>query len=115
MDVESVLARRILQLANQILRNRNEDLKELEITAEQADALRFFQGHPGCSAVDLKAHLGITHQAARAIVERMAARGLVQTEVSKTDARYRDVRSRRAAWKSSTRCRETARTWAARC
>ena len=68
MDVESVLARRILQLANQILRNRNEDLKELEITAEQADALRFFQGHPGCSAVDLKAHLGITHQAARAIV-----------------------------------------------
>ena len=36
MDVESVLARRILQLANQILRNRNEDLKELEITAEQA-------------------------------------------------------------------------------
>lgn len=91
MDVESVLARRMLQLANQILRNRNEDLKELEITAEQADALRFFQGHPGCSAVDLKAHLGITHQAARAIVERMAARGLVQTEVSKTDARYRDV------------------------
>ena len=44
MDVESVLARRILQLANQILRNRNEDLKELEITAEQADALRFFRG-----------------------------------------------------------------------
>ena len=41
--------------------------------------------------MDLKAHLGITHQAARAIVERMAARGLVQTEVSKTDARYRDV------------------------
>lgn len=37
MDVESVLARRILQLANQILRNRNEDLKELEITAEQAE------------------------------------------------------------------------------
>ena len=99
MDVESVLARRILQLANQILRNRNEDLKELEITAEQADALRFFQGHPGCSAVDRKAHLGITHPAAAMKKTRMLLAW----------------RSRRAAWKSSTRCRETARTWAARC
>lgn len=41
VEVEYVLARKILQLANQIIRNRNEDLKGLGLTAEQADALRF--------------------------------------------------------------------------
>ena len=88
MEVEYVLARKILQLANQIIRNRNEDLKGLGLTAEQADALRFFQGSSNRSAVDLKEHLGISHQAARAIVERM---DLLMTKISQTDARYKEV------------------------
>ena len=83
MEVEYVLARKILQLANQIIRNRNEDLKGLGLTAEQADALRFFQGSSNRSAVDLKEHLGISHQAARAIV--------LMTKISQTDARYKEV------------------------
>ena len=91
VEVEYVLARKILQLANQIIRNRNEDLKGLGLTAEQADALRFFQGSSNRSAVDLKEHLGISHQAARAIVERMVARDLLMTKISQTDARYKEV------------------------
>ena len=91
MEVEYVLARKILQLANQIIRNRNEDLKGLGLTAEQADALRFFQGSSNRSAVDLKEHLGISHQAARAIVERMVAKDLLMTKISQTDARYKEV------------------------
>ena len=91
MEVEYVLARKILQLANQIIRNRNEDLKGLGLTAEQADALRFFQGSSNRSAVDLKEHLGISHQATRAIVERMVAKGLLMTKISQTDARYKEV------------------------
>ena len=91
MEIEYILARKILQLANQIIRNRNEDLKGLGLTAEQADTLLFFQSGSNRSAVDLKAHLGITHQAARAIIDRMVTKGLLKTEVSQTDARYREV------------------------
>lgn len=50
VEVEYVLARKILQLANQIIRNRNEDLKGLGLTAEQADALALF---PGAAATGL--------------------------------------------------------------
>lgn len=98
MEVEYVLARKILQLANQIIRNRNEDLKGLGLTAEQADALRFFQGSSNRSAVDLKEHLGISHQATRAIVERMVAKDLLMTKISQTDARYKKYRLLKRAW-----------------
>lgn len=91
MEIESTLARKILQLSNQIIRNRNEDLRGLGITAEQADALLFLQGSSHRSAVSLKEHFGITHQAASAIIERMAAKGLLRTEISQSDARYREV------------------------
>ncbi len=39
---EYELARQVLTLANQIVKNRNKHLKELYITAEQADSLTFF-------------------------------------------------------------------------
>ena len=60
LEVEYTLARKILHLANQIIRN-------------------------------LKQHLGVTHQAARAVIERMVTKGLLQTRVSQSDARYREV------------------------
>ena len=91
LEVEYTLARKILHLANQIIRNRNEDLKGLGITADQADTLLFFQSGINRSAVDLKQHLGVTHQAARAVIERMVTKGLLQTRVSQSDARYREV------------------------
>lgn len=91
MEIEYILARKILKLANQIIRNRNEDLKGLGLTAEQADALLFFQDSRNRSAVDLKVHLGVSHQAARAIVERMVAKDLLKTEISQNDARYKEV------------------------
>lgn len=52
---------------------------------------RFFQGSSNRSAVDLKEHLGISHQATRAIVERMVAKDLLMTKISQTDARYKEV------------------------
>ncbi|MFR0923864.1 MAG: MarR family winged helix-turn-helix transcriptional regulator [Butyricicoccaceae bacterium] len=51
----------------------------------------FFHAHPESAAADLKTHLGITHQAARAIVERMVNKGLLITHVSSHDARYKTV------------------------
>jgi DNA-binding MarR family transcriptional regulator len=89
MQSTYILSRKIQKLSNTITQRRNRDLKKLGLTAEQADALLFFHAHPESAAADLKTHLSVTHQAARAIVERMVNKGL--TRVSSHDARYKVV------------------------
>lgn len=91
MQSTYILSRRIQQLSNAITQRRNRDLKKMGLTADQADALLFFHAHPESAAADLKTHLGVTHQAARAIVERMVNKGLLTTRVSPHDARYKTV------------------------
>lgn len=76
MQSTYILSRKIQKLSNTITQRRNRDLKKLGLTAEQADALLFFHAHPESAAADLKTHLSVTHQAARAIVERMVNKGL---------------------------------------
>ena len=91
MQSTYILSRKIQKLSNTITQRRNRDLKKLGLTAEQADALLFFRAHPESAAADLKTHLSVTHQAARAIVERMVNKGLLITRVSSHDARYKVV------------------------
>lgn len=91
MQSTYILSRRIQQLSNTITQRRNRDLKKLGLTADQADALLFFHAHPESAAADLKTHLGVTHQAARAIVERMVNKSLLTTRISPHDARYKTV------------------------
>lgn len=91
MQSTYILSRKIQQLSNTITQRRNRDLKKLDLTADQADALLFFHAHPESAAADLKTHLGVTHQAARAIVERMANKSLLTTRISPHDARYKTV------------------------
>lgn len=91
MQSTYILSRKIQQLSNTITQRRNRDLKKLGLTADQADALLFFHAHPESAAADLKTHLGITHQAARAIVERMVNKSLLTTRISPHDARYKTV------------------------
>ena len=91
MQSTYILSRRIQQLLNTITQRRNRDLKKLDLTADQADALLFFHAHPESAAADLKTHLGVTHQAARAIVERMVNKSLLTTRISPHDARYKTV------------------------
>ena len=90
-DMEYLFARRILTLANSITKSRNADIRALDLTSAQADALHFFVREPGRSAVDLKAHLHISHQAARGLIERMTDKGLLQSVPSGEDARYKLV------------------------
>ena len=95
VEAEYILARNVIKLANVIMTIRNREIKELGLTAEQADSLIFFSQHAGASAVDLKNYLGIAHQTARGIVERMAAKGLVTTQVSERDGRYKTWMTRK--------------------
>ena len=90
---EYALARLILRLSNQIVLSRNRHVRELGLTAEQADSLQFFLAHPDAVILDLQHHLGVTHQTARGIVRRMEDKGLVRTQRSQTDGRRQCVRA----------------------
>ena len=88
---EYQLARSIVKLANTIIKNRNRHLQELDLTAGQADSLQFFYPRQGAAITDLKEHLGITHQTARGIVQRLEAKGLVLLQKSDKDARFQQI------------------------
>lgn len=89
---EEELGRLILQLANTIIKNRNHHLKSLGLTTSQADSLQFFISYDNASVTDLKNEFGITHQTASGIVQRMADKGLLEVNKSKTDSRYQIVK-----------------------
>lgn len=89
-DMEYQLARQVLSLANQITKNRNKHIKELNLTAEQADSLTFFSG--GSKGIsDLRDYLHISHQTAQGIVKRMEEKNLIRLSVSATDGRCKTV------------------------
>ena len=88
---EYELARQVLTLANQIVKNRNKHLKELNITAEQADSLTFFCFNANKSISDLKDYLHISHQTARGIVKRLEEKEFLKLSVSELDGRYKVV------------------------
>ena len=41
--------------------------------------------------MDLKDHLGVTHQTARGIVKRMAEKNLIEIRISEEDGRYKRI------------------------
>lgn len=85
------LARNVLRLANRIVANRNNHLRELGLTAEQADSLLFFEKNSGATITDLKDYLGVSHQTARGIVQRMTEKNVLALTVSPDDGRCRIV------------------------
>ena len=52
-DKEFTVARLILRMANQIVKNRNLHVKALGLTTEQADSLLFFLSHETVSYTQL--------------------------------------------------------------
>ena len=69
MNTEYLFARKILTLGKTIIANRNDNLRNINLTAEQADALIYFVENPGSSIRNLSNYLSITHQTASGIVK----------------------------------------------
>lgn len=90
-NMEYEMARQLLNLANKIVKNRNQHLKELNITGEQADSLTYFYKNPKRSISDLKDYLHISHQTARGIVKRLEEKQFLFLSASETDGRYKTV------------------------
>lgn len=88
---EPIAARTIISIANKITAQRNEQVKKLGLTAEQADALVFFHNHPGESINGLKDELRVRHQTASGIVNRLKAKKLIHLTQSKDDKRARRI------------------------
>lgn len=78
-------------MGNRLTRQRDEDLRHLGLTSGQAVALQFIEGHPGCQISDIAADLETTHQAARTLVDRLRAKGLVEVYASDSDGRARSI------------------------
>ncbi|MCG0573672.1 Transcription regulator, MarR family [Lactiplantibacillus plantarum] len=91
MNHDEMVARQVLILARQIKRRRNQHLRTVGLTTEQADALTFFTDQPGRTVTAFKTYQEVTHQTARMIVQRLQTRGYVQLVVSPTDARAKQV------------------------
>lgn len=91
-DENFIIERKILHIGNHLVTTRSEDLKRFGLTPSQSETLLFFDAHPGALIADLKTHLRISHQAARNLVERMKAKGLLEGTVSPADGRARQVR-----------------------
>lgn len=88
---EFLINRKIQRLGSRLVNKRTKDLKGLNLTPEQSDILQYFAANTGARVMDLSAHLDVSHQAARSVVERMKKKELLYVEVMAEDARAKHV------------------------
>lgn len=85
------IARKVQKVGRLMRMGRDADLKSLGLTSNQSETLNFVSSKPECTINDIRTYLGISHQAACALVDRMKATGLLDTMVSENDGRARKV------------------------
>jgi len=91
MTDDDLVSRQIVILGRKIRHRRNLYSRNLDLTSEQADAIRFFADHPQQTIADFRTFEEITHQTARLIVHRLVQKGLITLQPSPTDGRAKLV------------------------
>lgn len=91
MEFQEDVARLLMTLANTVVKNRNQHLEALNLTAVQADSMQYFLTHPHATIKDLKEHLDISHQTAQGLVSRLAEKELITVQRSPSDKRCQAV------------------------
>ena len=91
MTSDETVARQIIILGRKIRQCRNQYIRHLNLTSEQADALRFFADHPQETIAGFRTYQEITHQTARQIVQGLVQKGLVVLTPNPTDGRAKLV------------------------
>ncbi|WP_125568093.1 MarR family winged helix-turn-helix transcriptional regulator [Companilactobacillus insicii] len=91
INQEYIVARRVLELANKLVANRNQHISMLHITTDQADALNFFADYPNSTISNLKNFKHIKHQSAQAITQKLKEKGLVSLTENPNDHRAKLV------------------------
>ncbi|KRO03490.1 hypothetical protein IV54_GL000167 [Levilactobacillus paucivorans] len=91
MDSNQLVSWKLVLLGRKIRNRRNRFVRHLNLTSEQADALRFFGDFPHSTITDFKDRQQVTHQTARLIVKRMVDRNLLVLEANPADRREKLV------------------------
>lgn len=91
MKDDEMVARQVLRLARKLTARRNQHLRALMLTSEQANALQFFADTPNQTITAFKTVQAITHQTARLIVQRLVKRGLLAFVSDPDDGRVKRV------------------------
>lgn len=90
-SIDFVIQREILKIGNRLNNTRDTDLKRHHITATQSETLLLLSRREPITATQLKDYLKITHQASRALIERLVEKGYVFLQASHDDGRVHEV------------------------
>lgn len=91
METKENISRLLLNLSNTVIKNRNRHLEAINLTASQADCIKFFLHNNGASIKDFSVATGITHQTAQGIVSRLLDKKYLRVEKSEKDKRSQRV------------------------
>lgn len=91
MNDDELVARQIVIFGRKIRHQRNLYVRTLDLTSEQADAIRFFGDHAGKTIADFSGRQEITHQTARVVVQRLVQKGLLVLTPNPADGRAKLV------------------------
>lgn len=85
----------VLQLANQLIKKRNEASSRFNLTAGQMTFLVFLLRHQDreeINQLEIEKEFGLTHQTVTGIISRMKSKGFVTSTPSVRDKRYKAIR-----------------------
>lgn len=89
--IDFQIERLILKNGNLINNVRISDLKNYDLTPAQSETILYYAAHDRASIKDLALHLDITHQAARKLVDKLKAKGVIEAVTSKEDRRFTNI------------------------
>lgn len=89
--IDFKIERLILKTGNTISNIRCDDLKAKDLSSAQSETILFYARHGGSSIKELAIHLSISHQAARKLVDKLKAKGYLESSISKEDRRFTNI------------------------
>lgn len=93
--MEQRIGKMVLQLANELIKKRNEASSRFNLTAGQMTFLVFLLRHqdrPEINQLDIEKEFGLTHQTVTGIISRLKSKGFVICSSSERDKRYKAIR-----------------------
>jgi DNA-binding MarR family transcriptional regulator len=90
----------VLQLANELIKKRNETSTQFDLTAGQMTFVVFLLRHQDrveINQLDIEKEFGLTHQTVTGIISRLKTKGFVECFPSLRDKRFKAIRLREKA------------------
>ncbi len=85
------LHKEIRKVGGKLFRERDMNLRRLNLTSNQSTTMLYLEVNPGCQIASLRDCLEISHQAARTMVERLKSKGLLDMVVFNSDGRAKNT------------------------